>query len=145
MSPSVSQDNENNFLSEKHSVLSLLFLSYKYLQCFSLAVFPVFSAQVHRSETVSLPSPATSPTPPTVCSGGTSPNSTCLRSATVRRLLTSFLHFVLSGSQTFTHWWFQTSFRLCRKLCPRVSEHENTSRSRKVFLTESHFNCGGCL
>lgn len=36
---------------------------------------------------VSLQLPATSQTPPTVCSGGTLPSLTCLRSATVNKLL----------------------------------------------------------
>lgn len=41
--------------------------------------------QGHRSGTVSLQLPATSPTPRTACSGGTSPSLTFLRSATVRQ------------------------------------------------------------
>lgn len=41
---------------------------------------------------VSLQLPATSQTPPTVCSGGTLPSLTCLRSATVNKLLLFLLH-----------------------------------------------------
>lgn len=49
-------------------------------QC--LLMFP----QGRQSGTDSLQSPATSPTPHTVCSGGTSPSLICLKSATVRHL-----------------------------------------------------------
>lgn len=48
----------------------------------------------------SLQLPATSQTPPTVCSGGTSPSLTCLRSATVNKHHLFMLHSGLSITAT---------------------------------------------